>query len=82
MRIVYKMTLMNSPKRVKMAGTQNNTFGGVKKQGLASTVGLVASVSGVFRKRLGCPCPSAKMIISNTISSSYIGSTIPRGVFR
>ena len=36
MRIVYKMTLMNAPKRVKMAGTMNNTFGGVKKQGLAS----------------------------------------------
>lgn len=66
MRIVYKMTLMNSPKRVKMAGTQNNTYGGVKKQGLAPTVGLVASVSGVYRKRLGCPCPAAKLFVSKT----------------
>jgi hypothetical protein len=76
------MVLMNSPKRVKMAGTLNNTFGGVKKQGLAPTVGLPASVSGVYVKKLGCPCASSKLIISNTISSSYIGSTIPRGVFR
>ena len=82
MRIVYKMVLMNAPKSVKMAGTQNNTFGGIKKQGLAPTVGLVASVSGVYRKRLGCPCPAAKLFVSKTISSSYIGSTIPRGVFR
>jgi hypothetical protein len=68
MRIVYKMVLMNSPKRVKMAGTQNNTRGGVKKQGLASTVGLVASVSSVYRMKLGCPCPGNKFIISNTKS--------------
>lgn len=66
MRIVYKMTLMNAPKRVKMAGTMNNTFGGVKKQGLASTVGLPASVSGVYRFKLGCPCPASKLIISTT----------------
>ena len=66
MRIVYKMVLMNAPKRVKMAGTQNNTFGGVKKQGLPSTVGLPASVSGVYRKKLGCPCPQWKFYISKT----------------
>lgn len=76
------MALMNAPKRVQMAGTQNNTRGGVKKAGLAPTVGLNASVSNVYVKRLGCPCPQSKLIISNTISSSYIGSTIPRGVFR
>jgi hypothetical protein len=82
MRIVYKMALMNAPKRVKMAGTLNNTRGGVKKQGLAPTVGLPASVSNVYVKKLGCPCPGAKFLISKTISSSYTGSTIPRGVFR
>jgi len=82
MRIVYKMALMNAPKRVKMAGTLNNTRGGVKKQGLAPTIGLPASVSGVYRNKLGCPCPGAKLFISSTISSSYTGSTIPRGVFR
>ncbi len=76
------MVLMNAPKSVQMAGTLNNTRGGVKKQGLAPTVGLTASVSGVYLKRLGCPCPGANLFISKTISSSYIGSTIPRGVFR
>ena len=76
------MALMNAPKRVKMAGTLNNTRGGVKKQGLAPTVGLPASVSNVYLKRLGCPCPQLKFIISTTRSTSYTGSTIPRGVFR
>jgi len=82
MRIVYKMALMNAPKRVKMAGTLNNTNGGVKKQGLAPTVGLPASVSNVYSKKLGCPCPQWKLFVSKTMSSSYIGRTIPRGVFR
>ena len=66
MRIVYKMTLMNSPKRVKMAGTLNNTFGGPKKAGLAPTIGIVASVSNVYRAKLGCPCPGDKFIVSKT----------------
>lgn len=73
---------MNAPKRVKMMGTQNNTAGGVKKQGLAPTVGLNSTVSGVYRKRLGCPCPSSKFLISKTISSSYVGSTRPHGIYR
>ena len=73
---------MNAPKRVKMAGTLNNTFGGVKKQGLASTVGLPATVSSIYLMRLGCPCPGNKLIISTTRATSYIGSTVPRGVFR
>ena len=72
------MVLMNSPKRVKMAGTENNTRGGPKKQGLAPTVGLVASVSGVYRKRLGCPCPAAKLFISKTIQCGGIGR--PAGI--
>ena len=57
---------MNAPKSVKMAGTMNNTYGGVKKQGLAPTVGLPASVSNVYNKRLGCPCPQWKFIVSKT----------------
>jgi hypothetical protein len=70
---------MNAPKRVKMAGTQNNTAGGVKKQGLAPTVGLVASVSGVYRMRLGCPCPGNKSIISNTKAcGGGVGGSIVR----
>ena len=66
MRIVYNMVLMNAPKSVKMAGTQNNNGGGVKKQGLAPTIGIVASVGSVYRNRLGCPCPENKFIISTT----------------
>ena len=66
MRIVYKMVLMNAPKRVKMAGTENNDGGGVKKQGLPPTIGLDASVSSVYRNRVGCPCPGDKLIISTT----------------
>ena len=45
---------------------QTNVGGGVKKQGLPSTVGLYASVSGVYRKRVGCLCPTAYDFISNT----------------
>jgi len=45
---------------------QTNTQGGVKKAGLPSTVGIVASVSGIYRYRIGCPCPADKFIISTT----------------
>ena len=49
---------------------QTNTSGGVKKPGLPSTVGLPASVSGVYRQKVGCPCP---FIISMTKSCTQIG---------
>ena len=52
---------------------QTNTSGGVKKQGLPSTVGVDASVSGVYRKRIGCLCPTAYSSIVNNISC---GTTI------
>jgi hypothetical protein len=58
---------------------RTNTSGGVKKQGLAPTVGLDSSVSGVYRKRLGCPCPTAYDFISNTRTCTYIGKTINGG---
>ena len=45
---------------------QTNNGGGVKKQGLPSTVGLDASVSGVYRKKVGCLCPSAYDFINTT----------------
>ena len=72
------MVLMNAPKRVQLMGTQNNTRGGVKKQGLAPTVGLPASVSGVYLRRLGCPCPAAKLFISTTRQCGGIGR--PAGI--
>jgi len=46
---------------------RTNTSGGNKKQGLAPTVGLDASVSGVYRKRIGCLCPTAYDFISTNI---------------
>ena len=38
---------------------QTNTNGGVKKQGLPSTIGVNASVSAIYRNRIGCLCPTA-----------------------
>ena len=66
---------MAGGKRVTMRASlvnQTNTSGGVKKQGLPSTVGIDASVSGVYRSRVGCPCP---FILSTTKSCSYTGKT-------
>ena len=45
---------------------RTNTMGGVKKQGLPPTVGLPASVSAIYLNRVGCLCPSARNMISNT----------------
>ena len=56
------MTLMNGSSRARNASSlinQTNTSGGVKKAGLPSTVGVDSSVSGIYRKRVGCAkrCP-------------------------
>jgi hypothetical protein len=64
----YMDSLVNQP-----------TFGGsAKKAGLASTVGLPASVSGVYRFKLGCPCEANKYIISTTRTSCRVGC--PAGI--
>ena len=34
-----------------------DTSGGIKKQGLPSTIGRVASVQVIFANRVGCMCP-------------------------
>ena len=64
-------------KNISSLINRTNTSGGVKKPGLPSTVGLDASVSGVYRKRVGCAarCP---FIISMTRTCSYTGSTVPK----
>ena len=75
------MVLMNGSTRARNVASlinQTNTMGGVKKAGLAPTVGLVASVSGIYRKRLGCPCPASKLIISKTNQCGGIGR--PAGI--
>ena len=47
---------------------QNQGGGSAKKQGLASTIGVDASVSAIYVKRLGCLCEADKNIISTTKS--------------
>ena len=56
------MVLMNGSSRARNASSiinRTNTQGGVKKAGLASSVGLPASLSFVYRAKLGCQslCP-------------------------
>jgi hypothetical protein len=58
MRIVYKMVYSNGPKRVTMAASQVTPYGN-KKQGLPSTVGVTATVSGVYHRKVACLCPTA-----------------------
>jgi hypothetical protein len=65
MRIVYKMVLSNAPKRVTMASSAVTPYGN-KKQGLASTVGVTATVSGVYHRRVACLCPTAYLAVNNT----------------
>jgi hypothetical protein len=57
---------------------RTNTFGGNKKQGLAPTVGLPASVSGIYHSRLGCSCPpsiaySLENITRNIVCGTGVG---------
>lgn len=56
----------------------NQSFGGgVKKQGLAPTVGLDSSVSGVYRKRIGCLCPTAyNTIVRNIVCGTGVGGRV------
>ncbi len=56
---------------------QTNTMGGPKKQGIPPTVGLDASVSGVYRKRVGCPCPTAYAnIVQNIVCGTGVGGRV------
>ncbi len=56
----------------------NQSFGGgVKKQGIPPTVGLDASVSGVYRKRVGCPCPTAyNTIVQHIVCGTGVGGRV------
>ena len=62
---------MSGSKRARLARSSSNFNqggGSAKKQGLASTIGIDASVSGIYHKRIGCLCPT--YILSNTKSCS------------
>ena len=55
-----------------------DTAGGIKKQGLPSTIGRVASINNVFANRIGCSlnCP---IILGQGTSNGYrIGRKIGR----
>jgi len=56
----------------------NQSFGGgVKKQGIPPTVGLVASVSAIYQKRVGCPCPTAyNTIVKNITCGTNVGGRV------
>jgi hypothetical protein len=79
MRIVYKMVGMgnNVYGRARYTDSlinQTNTMGGVKKQGLPSTVGLPASVSAIYLNRIGCLCPTAyNTIVKNIVCGTGVG---------
>lgn len=72
-------TLGGRARYVDSLVNRTNTSGGVKKQGLPSTVGIDASVSGIYRSRVGCLCPTAYDFISNTRACSYIGKSVNTG---
>ena len=79
MRIVYKMVGMGNNVYGRARNTDslvNQSFGGgVKKQGIAPTVGLDASVSGVYRKKLGCPCPP-EIAYANIVKNISCGTNV------
>ncbi len=63
------MVYLSGSKRARLATSSSNFNqggGGAKKQGLASTIGIDSSVSGIYRKRIGCLCPT--YILSTTKS--------------
>ena len=78
------MVLMNGSSRARNAASlvnQTNTGGGIKKAGLPSSVCINASIGAIYRKRIGCPCPEDRLIISTTRTNGGIGSTIPYGSY-
>ena len=76
------MTIMNGTKRARYVSsmTNQNTGGGMKKQGLPSTVGIDASVSNIYRYKIGCLCPEDRLFISKTSQCARIGA--PAGLVR
>ena len=69
-------TMNGRAKDLNSLVNRTNTSGGVKKQGLPSTVGLPASVSAIYLKRVGCLCPTAY----NNIVKNVVCPRLPPGV--
>ena len=67
--MVGHRTMNGRGRRIDSLENRTNTMGGNKKPGIPSPGGLDAAVSGVYRKRVGCPCP---FIISMTRSCGVV----------
>ena len=64
--MVGHRTINGRGRRTDTLENRTNTMGGVKKQGLPSSVGLPASVRAIYLNRVGCLCPTAYRMI-NTV---------------
>jgi hypothetical protein len=72
-------TMNGRGRRLDSLINRTNVMGGPKKQGLAPTIGLDSSVSGVYRKRLGCPCPPSiayANIVKNITCGTGVGGRV------
>jgi hypothetical protein len=70
-------TMNGRARRTDSLINRTNVLGGPKKQGLAPTVGLNASVSAVYLRRVGCLCPTAyNTIVKNIVCGVGIGGNV------
>jgi hypothetical protein len=83
MRILYKMvggrTMNGRGRNLNSLVNRTNTMGGPKKQGLPPTIGLDSTISGVYRQRIGCLCPTAYDFINrNIVCGTTVGGLVVR----
>lgn len=80
MRILYKMvggrTMNGRARNLGSLVNRTNNMGGPKKQGLAPTVGLDSTISGVYRQRIGCLCPTAYNRIAKNVCGTGVGGNV------
>lgn len=70
-------TMNGRARRTDSLINRTNVLGGPKKQGLAPTVGLNASVSAIYLRRVGCLCPTAyNTIVKNIVCGTGVGGNV------
>ena len=70
-------TMNGRARRTDSLINRTNVLGGPKKQGLAPTVGLNASVSAIYLRRVGCLCPTAyNPIVKNIVCGTGVGGNV------
>ena len=70
-------TMNGRAKRTDSLINRTNVMGGPKKQGLAPTVGLNASFSAIYLRRVGCLCPTAyNTIVKNIVCGTGVGGNV------